>query len=400
MDILLDCLSGGGEREVETDSNAREKQVHAKEWVAVDRMMHARAVSRRAETLGLKGIALNVFSCDDGALVHRFDTSGVSDKRLHVASASKLVSGLVLLACVSDGDIRLETTTGDLLGWQGAAGLITLDMLGSMTSGLVADDDTMYSTNHTLETCAQSIGEKPLVSPPGLVFAYKQTDWQVAARMCEVVTGKTWSALFEEKIKVPLGLDSPDLLFCQARCGSSNPTHSFLYGRSIDFVTETRNPLVGGGLQATSHELAEILFVAQGTGSARNGVHIIDAKFLRRMYTDASPSTRMSLQPTTISPLVLLGYRYGFGTWLETGWFRGRHAASHSGVSRVSSPGVYGCVPWIDTQNNFIAIISCEGTTVDTCLFTGGIKLRIHSSLAKAVSSRSATSSSTTQDET
>ena len=46
MDILLDCLSGGGEREVETDSNAREKQVHAKEWVAVDRMMHARAVSR------------------------------------------------------------------------------------------------------------------------------------------------------------------------------------------------------------------------------------------------------------------------------------------------------------------------------------------------------------------
>ena len=146
------------------------------------------AKGRIASNNGIDGIALHLFDGCSGQLLWKVDSGNISDRRLKLASASKLVSGIILCKLVSDGKLSFTSTTGQLLGWKGEKGSITLDQLGSMVSGLDRDDDSMYSTDISLAESVALIGSKKLVFPPGTRFDYKQTDWQVAGRMAEVST--------------------------------------------------------------------------------------------------------------------------------------------------------------------------------------------------------------------
>lgn len=352
------------------------------EWASIDSLMCRYASSKEARRHGVKGMALNVYN-KDGVLAHRFDTADVSNQRLHVASVSKLVSGLILMACVTDGDIRLEDTTGKILGWEGDKGKITLDNLGSMTSGLVVDDDSMYRDDITLAQCVDIISKNDLVTPPGFQFYYKSTDWHVAARMAELATGKTWNELFDEKIKKPLGLMEPDLKFGLLKADAHNPTHDFLYGRKISFVESTENPLPAGGLHATASEIHHILHLVQNNGRTRQGERIIKSECMKRMFTNKYVGCKM-FRDDVAGSFVLLGFKYGFGCWLESDFSSFAKMGKESQC--FNSLGIYGSTPWIDKENEYYAIISMEGTDAKTCNLSYQIKYKLQSSLARTVS--------------
>ena len=110
-----------------------------------------------------------------------------------IASASKLVSGLLLFDVIatSKGALTLESTTGEILPWSGPAAAITLRHLLSFTSGLANEDATAADPRLSLADCVAHIAAAVPKAAPGLRFDYGSTHLQVAARMAEVVTGRS-----------------------------------------------------------------------------------------------------------------------------------------------------------------------------------------------------------------
>jgi CubicO group peptidase (beta-lactamase class C family) len=72
------------------------------------------------------------------------------DRRVAIASASKLVSGVTLFRLIDQGYLSLDSTTGQVLGWTGDEGAITLRELMSFTSGLQPENRCTYQSDAIL----------------------------------------------------------------------------------------------------------------------------------------------------------------------------------------------------------------------------------------------------------
>ena len=130
-----------------------------------------------------------------------------------VASASKMVSGTLLLQLVDKGAMSLDTKAMELLKdrnnqpWAGNMGKIRLRDLLSFTSGISGDVLASEPTTITLDEAVTRIYEdqRATAMVPGSTFYYGSTHLRIAARMAEVATGKPWRQLFDENLPVPLG---------------------------------------------------------------------------------------------------------------------------------------------------------------------------------------------------
>lgn len=143
-----------------------------------------------------------------------------------MASASKLISALVLMRLMEEGSLSLDDTPGGLLGWSGGAADATLDQLGAFVSGLDPNAACTYLPWSNLPDCVDTIRDADVLAAPGARFDYGATHLHVAGRMAEVATGESWEALFERTLKTPLGLDDPGLVYVtlpQQALGSANP---------------------------------------------------------------------------------------------------------------------------------------------------------------------------------
>jgi D-alanyl-D-alanine-carboxypeptidase/D-alanyl-D-alanine-endopeptidase len=129
------------------------------------------------------------------------------------------------------GYLTLESTTGQVLGWPGDQGAITLRQLMSFTSGLAPENQCTYDSTVTLDECVTTISQTALIAAPGTEFDYGSVHLDVAGRMAEVVTGEPWNELFAQEIRDPLGLPA-DIVYY------ANPIR----------MTNTGNPLLAGGL--------------------------------------------------------------------------------------------------------------------------------------------------------
>src|SRR3569833_2611109 len=171
------------------------------------------------------------------------------DQRVPIASASKLVSGVTLFRLMDAGYLTLDSTTAQVLGWSGEQGAITLRQLLSFTSGLAPENHCTYAPTVTLEQCVTTISQTALIAAPGTEFDYGSVHLDVAGRMAEAVTGKSWNDLFAQEIRDPLGLPA-DIVYY------ANPLR----------MTNTGNPLLAGGLIVSMNEYEHILHFAFDKG--------------------------------------------------------------------------------------------------------------------------------------
>lgn len=258
------------------------------------------------------------------------------EERYAVASASKLVTSLVMLRLVHQGFLELSSTTGAVLGWSGAQGEITLEHLLSFTSGLPPDVDCQRRPGMTLAECVAEIAAQPLVAPPGTRFDYGGSHMHVAARMAEVVTGSGWNSVFRAQLADPVGLPAA--------------VRYYTLPRQRLGVT---NPLAGGGLVATIEEYARLIDAALTPLTSTPEVPIsaaLAAAIFRAPYPDAVPGSAPDLAG-------VLGFGYGLGAWLEC-------TAPGAGCAIASSAGLYGWMPWIDREAGYIGILGMEATGV------------------------------------
>jgi CubicO group peptidase (beta-lactamase class C family) len=314
----------------DTDTDPAPDDTGSDAWEAVSEAFDAAAPGAPPT-----GMTLVVYNADGDVLYRRTAGGFEPDVRVPVASSSKLVSGLVLLRLVEQGDLSLTTTTGETLGWTGDKAPITLDHLGGFTSGFDGTRLCTYDPDTTLADCVDRIERSALAAAPGELFEYTNTHLHVAARMAEVRTGTAWNALFAERLAAPLGLTNPGLRYY------TNP-------KSLE---GDDNPLVAGGLVASVDEYHHFLLLMLNRGR-RGEVQLIDGALVDRMFANPYAGATVGASPAQEAGL---DYRYGF-----TGWLECEGAVASCDV--FDSAGAFGMVPWVDRGRGYVGILAMEGT--------------------------------------
>lgn len=276
---------------------------------------------------GLAGATLQV-QRNGGVLYNENFGSFSSTTRVPIGSATKWMSALVLARLVEKGQMSWGDTVGQYISNAPADKKnIRLRQLFSHTSGMSATQNScLSSAAFTLATCSDSILAVPLSYQPGTTFAYSGNSMQVAGRMAEIATGKSWDQLFIDEMVVPLGLKNTDFA-----------TNSTATG-----YIRTANPRVAGGIRCTVEDYGVVLAMIQNEGM-HLGIRFLNQTTLDFMATDQAAGLVIGYTPYPES------FGYGIGQW--------REAVDSNGVAtRVSSPGAFGTVPWVDKRNNIAGI--------------------------------------------
>jgi CubicO group peptidase (beta-lactamase class C family) len=251
-----------------------------------------------------------------------------AETRVPIASASKWLSALALARLVEKGQMSWEDTIGQYIpGAPSDKKNIRLRQLFSHTSGMSPTENScMSNPAFTLATCTTQILAMPLKYTPGTTFAYGGNSMQVAGRLAEIATGKSWDQIFIDEMATPLGLTSTDYATTSSETG---------YVRNA-------NPRVPGGVRSTARDYGIVLVMLQNEG-LHEGVRFLNQATLAYMATDQTAGLLIGYTPYAES------YGYGLGQW--------REAVDFNGVAtRVSSPGAFGATPWLDKRNRIAGI--------------------------------------------
>ena len=125
-----------------------------------------------------------------------------------VASCSKWLSGAVIMALVDEGKLSLNDSLGKYLPLftKYKKGKITIRQLFSHTSGFPAESPQDFERRKDL-TLAQAVDSMAvktnLINSAGTKFYYGNVGMHIAGRVVEVVSGKSFQTLFNEKIGTP-----------------------------------------------------------------------------------------------------------------------------------------------------------------------------------------------------
>jgi len=212
-------------------------------------------VTQAFASSGVAGMSVRIMDRNDQVVYNKRFGTFTEDQRIAVASASKLVSAMVVFRLIEQNQLSLESTTGQMLGWTGPKADITVRHLLSFTSGLEPEAACTANPALTLQECAATLASRAALALPATRFDYGGAHLQVLGAMAEKATGKTWNTIFQEQLAVPMAL-SPQAGYYTFPRAESGQT----------------NPLVAGGLRLTTAEYMHLLRLAfhKGTTSGRS----------------------------------------------------------------------------------------------------------------------------------
>ncbi|MFB8790607.1 MAG: serine hydrolase domain-containing protein [Potamolinea sp.] len=242
------------------------------------------------------------------------------DTVVPIASSSKWISASVIMSVVEDGQLYLDDPISKYLpNFTEEKGKITLRQLLSHTSGLPGNHRCLASDSMTLAECVEAISKINLQSEPGAEFRYGGVSFQVAGRLAEVASGKSWNTLFEEKIKNPLNMINTS------------------YG-------QTQNPRIAGGASSSVQDYTNLLQMHLNNG-VFNGKKVLSAATVEEMQSDQTRGARIAFTPQPDNR------RYGLGEWRD-------FVSSNGRATQLSGQGAFGFSPWIDRERNLIGVFS------------------------------------------
>jgi serine-type D-Ala-D-Ala carboxypeptidase/endopeptidase len=283
---------------------------------------------------GLTGMTLIIFNDQDEKIFEKNIGNFNADQTVAVASASKWISGTVLLSLVGKNQIGLDDTTGDILGWTKNS-TVNLKQLLSFTSGMDNENLCLYAAIFTFEECVALIGASDPVAVPATRYDYGGTHLAVAGRMAEVATGKSWKTILNEELLIPLGLDLSINYYAQPLNANGS-----------------QNPMIAGGMRISMNQYAKMLQLIYHKGLWKNGdqpVQLIPADLFDEQAKMPYPNVVIGNVP----PSAPEGVRYGLSAWLECD-------TPAEGCDKLSSAGAFGFTPWIDRETGYYAILGME----------------------------------------
>lgn len=255
------------------------------------------------------------------------------DKVVPIASATKWLTAALVMTLVDDGlidlDAPMSTYVPEAAGF--AVGTITMRMLLSFTSGLVADARVpcFDDATSTLQDCAAEIVRMGTVHPPGAAFRYGGQHMHVAGAIAEIVTGQSFVELLSERILQPLGMTRTAML----QVGDFR----------LDDVT---HPSPAGTAVSSLGDYGRFVEMLVHDGVAPDGTIVLTAESVAEMQRNQIAGAEYV---TAASFRVAMQSPYGLGEWID--W------TDESGAALVlSSDGKFGFRPWIDKENDLFGV--------------------------------------------
>jgi len=251
-----------------------------------------------------------------------------------IASASKWMVGATIMTLVDQGLLALDAPIGTYVpGLPADYAALRLDQLMSYTAGLAGLREFIelrQPADISLTESAQRAAQTPLAHPPGVQFDYGGPNLQFVGAAAERVTGKSWHAIFAERIAEPLGMTAT------------------LWGRvrqAPDPKAPVGNPVLQGGAWTTLQDHAAFLTMIAQDGVLRG----------RRVLSTAAISAMDTVMTTGVRKgMTLPGNVGGHGDYMIAHWCERLEGAR---CTLSSSPGAFGAYPWIDRRADLHGVL-------------------------------------------
>jgi serine-type D-Ala-D-Ala carboxypeptidase/endopeptidase len=246
-----------------------------------------------------------------------------------IASASKWLSAAAIMTLVDEGKLSLDDSASKHLSFvTGIKGTMTVRQMLSHTSGLpplLQDHPCLLVSFLPLDSCARSIASLDLIGLPGMLFGYGENSFQIAGRIAEVVSGKSWETLFQERIAVPLGMSNTN------------------FGN-------VSNPILAGGGRSRLRDYGNFTQMIANDG-VFNGKRILSSNAIREMQKNLTGTLPVIYSPYGNNQ----PSRYGIGEWIDA-------LDAQGNALQVSSQGAFGFSPWVDKQRKLQGVLLVQAS--------------------------------------
>ena len=280
-------------------------------------------------------------------------TSMRTDSIHWIASMSKPVTAACVMMMVDEGKLALEDPItkflpqmSDVKNSDGESVTITVEQLLNHTSGMSEIGGGQAYADPNLAAAAEKYAKLPVQFKPGSKWQYSQTGINTAARIVEVVSGKTFELFVEERLCKPLGMKDTTFYLTDSQLprlakSYSKESDGTLKEAEIRLLSgklptdRDRLPAANGGLFSTAEDYGRFCQMLLNDGKWM-GRSILLAKSVARMNTPTTGDLKTGFT---------VGNAWGVGCCI---------VREPQGVSETLSPGsyghggAYGTQAWID----------------------------------------------------
>ena len=270
------------------------------------------------------------------------------DTRFWIASMSKPVTATAVLMLQDDGKLNvadpvtkylpefaaLKTPAGKLAN-------LTIAQLLTHTSGLGEAPAADAAKAHTLADLVPVWLAQPMQYEPGAKWSYTQSGINAAARVVEVVSGKSFDAFLQERLFGPLGMTRTGFYLTSEE--RSELATGYARDRATGHLTPAdrgawsgareRPPLGNGGLFSTAPDYGRFcqMLLNGGTWAGRR---YLSPTALGLMNTPQTGTLPTGFFQTEAFGRRGTNYGWGIGTCVVK--------TPHPGVAAMLSPGTFG----------------------------------------------------------
>lgn len=261
----------------------------------------------------------------DGKIIYKKELGDFNIKTpAQIASCSKWLTAALVMTFVDEGKIALDQKVSDFLPIFETYGktYITIRQCLSHTTGIADKAGLMNILQRrkfeTLDEEVVSFVKREIADNAGKSFYYGSVGLNIAARVLEVVSKKSFETLMKQRIFTPLEM------------------------KSSTFSSDNA-PNPSGGAISSANDYMNFLIMILNKGMYKDK-RILSEKSIAEMQT---VQTKDLVKRYT--PKVAEGYEYGLGEWIQE-----QDANGNSTV--VSSPGLFGTWPYVDKCRNYACI--------------------------------------------
>jgi len=349
--IFLVVIVGCGQRVIEDDQDISG-------FSDVDNL-----VNKMLQDLSLEGASL-IVKDKRGQTIYQKNYGSNFDETtvVPIASASKWLAGATVMSLVDESLIdSINDPISKYLPYfknKGEKSDVTIRQTLAFTTGFPDNHRIQGNPDVTQQQeCAFIAKNVNLLRDPGTGFHYGGLQEEIAGCVAEVVTGKPYAEIFQEKILDPLGMVDTQI----ANLVNRNP-------RNPDF--ESENPRVPGGVFSNAQDLIKFSSMILNHGTY-NGKRILSKETINEMKKDQTFD--VPLEVTFWPEAVAHRWHYGLGNWVQI-LNPKDDSLEEENKRMLSSEGALGTIEWVDFDLEYAAVFTVWGKAGQMPPFVNNLK--------------------------
>ncbi|GAA4975931.1 serine hydrolase domain-containing protein [Actinoplanes utahensis] len=230
-----------------------------------------------------------------------------------VASVSKSMTALAVLQLTVSHGVRLDTAVRTYLPEftlaDDRAGRITVRQLLDHTSGLTDRTNPSFSRPPVpdLRAAVAAMRTARLATDPGTAVEYHNPNFQIAARLVEVVSGRPFGDYLRDHVFAPLGMTDSRTLDTADQLPASSRGHIMIAGVPVALPEPPAFGAGSGAVVSTAHDMASWLIAQAGQGRGPDGRQVVPAAAVAEMHRPSAGGYGLGWQAGTTpsgAPLV------------------------------------------------------------------------------------------------